>query len=67
MVVMNAGCSGGIKTLFVATCHLKNNNNNKFLQDLMNSTAGEVRKVAPDVSKDSATPNVKGIRDFKEK
>ena len=47
MVVMNAGCSGRIKTLFVATCHLKNNNNNKVLQDLMNSATDEVRKVAP--------------------
>ena len=44
---MNAGCSGRIKTLFVATCHLKNNNNNKVLQDSMNSTTNEVRKVAP--------------------
>ena len=62
---MNEGCSGRIKTLFVASCHLKNNNNNKVLHDSMNSTTGEVRKVAP-VSKDSASPNVKGIRDFKE-
>ena len=46
MVVMNAGCSGRIKTLFIATCHLKNNNNNKVLENAMNSTAGEVRKVA---------------------
>ena len=43
---MNAGCSGRIKTLFIATCHLKNNNNNKVLENAMNSTAGEVRKVA---------------------